>query len=67
MAKTECGVNDPVYFEMTVYSPGMHYITVNQESKMRYPKSAGYKYSDVHLIVGKVLQNGNYEFMASTC
>ena len=34
---------------------------------MRYPKSAGYKYSDVHLIIGKVLQNGNYEFMNSTC
>ena len=33
VAKTECEPEDPVYFKMTVYSSGIHYITINQESK----------------------------------
>ena len=52
---------------MTVHTPGIHYISVNQENKRHYQESDGYKYSTVHLIIGKLLSNGNYEYINAIC
>ena len=63
--KHRVAYNQPAYFEMKVTTPGDYYITVNQESKRKYPSESGYKYSIVQLVIGKQANNGGYEYYGS--
>ena len=46
----------------------VHYITVNQESKRKFPLSENYKYADCHMLIGKLsdVNHGGYEFVSET-
>ena len=48
--------------EMKIIKESNYYITINQESLRKFPKSSGYRYSDVQLIIGKITENNSYEY-----
>ena len=52
-----------VYIRFTIEKKGHHYITINQKSKRFFKNPENYEYSDVFLIVGRELENGEFEYV----
>jgi len=58
--------NHAVYFKIKVEREGKYYITINQESRRKNAYNPDFEYSTASLVIGRVLGNGNYEYVAST-
>ena len=52
-----------VYFKLKITAQGKYYITVNQENKRKHAQNPHFRYSTVSIVVGKVLGNGQYEYV----
>ena len=61
--RSQCSYDQSQYFKMTINKASTYYITVSQESKRKFSKFSGYKYSDVSIIIGKILSNNKYEYV----
>ena len=55
-----------VYFDLTITTAGKYYITVNQESKRRGAKNPVFKYSTVSIVISKILDSGEYEYVTGS-
>lgn len=61
--KTNVDPRHAVYLRFTINKTGHHYITINQKSKRFFKETDSYQYSDVFLIVGREVGNGEYEYV----
>ena len=52
--------SDEFYVRIRIPTPGMYYISLNQTSKRMFPKSAGYEYSPLTLVLAQVTPTGEF-------
>lgn len=52
--RVESEVNEPIYLKFKLAIPGIYYLSINQKSKRKFPKTQGYKYSEISFLTGRI-------------